>query len=126
MRRRSFIALIGTAIGSGCTALQDQSQSEESTDRPEWVRESGSTAFHVIVNESYSGEVVVQTDCREEERIQVGAGNSLSVDHDQSRTCSLVIRLNGTIELDELVGSSQQYRIIVGPNGSIESTVAVS
>jgi hypothetical protein len=121
MRRRDFIALAGVTAGGGCLTLQ----SDTPTDQPGWVQEPGSNAFQVRVSDSYTGEVVVQTDCRNNQRIPVDAGESLSVDRDQSQTCSLVVRLNGTVQLDALVGNSQLYRVTVTANGSVEKEVAV-
>ncbi|MFW6265634.1 MAG: hypothetical protein ACOC2A_02540 [Halanaeroarchaeum sp.] len=129
MRRRRLLAGLGTGLvalagctsrdGDGATATEPEpTESPTRTSDPSVLGE-GSTMLSVLVEVGFSGEVVLEADCREEAYV-VEPGEPVElVREEDGESCPVRLLVDGEPAIDRTVEGYEQHEVTVTEDGEV-------
>ncbi|KTG28000.1 hypothetical protein AUR66_12640 [Haloferax profundi] len=131
MKRRQVLAVAGSLVAfSGCTGGASTRSPENDVGTTDECGSyqlcEGSEMLRVFVSSAFSGEVVLDARCRDEEfEIQPGEGKTLRRDVD-AETCDVTLYVDGTEAYSDTIQDYESTTLRVNSSGDIdEETVEV-
>ena len=135
MKRRQLLSLLALSTSfAGCIENNpSDGATETETPYPEGVtancwpsRCEGSKLVEVVVAHDFSGDVVLQAECRGE-AFSIQAGESVQIDREENaETCRINLSINGEQKFSNNIEDYESVTLTVGPNGEVEDRWVVT
>ncbi|WP_148858994.1 hypothetical protein [Natronococcus pandeyae] len=131
MNRRTLLSIAPLLTGiSGCIDrsentdtseenAQSDRDNESTTKEDGYSWQAGTSLVMVDVNEDFSGEVILEADCRGE-KFNIESGDEFGLDRkEDGESCSFRLLLDGEEVYDAGVSGASRYSLLVEKDGEI-------